>query len=149
MQRVFSILLLLFLAVSLPTAAFARKAPLPAELMQAKTVYIQSYSASYVRECSDELTKWGRLKIVSDPTEADVIVRIGSHTGSSGYTRTGNVMTPNTHLLITVEVVQASSQKALWSGTQSWDPLFRRTPAKSLVKELQKRVEEQEKSGQS
>ena len=144
MRRILSILLLSFIAVTLPTGAFARKAPIPAELMQAKTVYIQSYSKSDVRECSEELTKWGRLKIVSDPKDADVIVRIGSHTGSSGYTRTGNVLTPNTSLLITVEIVQASTQKALWSGTQSWSP-FRRTPTKNLVKELRKRVEEQEK----
>jgi len=147
MQRVLSILLVLFLAVSLPTGAFARKAPLPAELMQAKTVHIQTSGTptSYVRECSDELSKWGRLKMVSDPKDADVIVRIGSHAGSTGYTRTGNVLTPDTHLWITVEVVQASSQKALWSDTQSWSP-FRRSPTKTLVKELRKRVEEQEKA---
>ena len=144
MRRILSILLLSFLAVTLPTGAFARKAPIPAELMQAKTVYIQSGPTSDVRQCSEELTKWGRLKIVSDPKDADVIVRIGMNTGSSGYTRTGNVLTPNTSLLITVEIVQASTQKALWSGTQSWSP-FRRTPTKNLVKELRKRVEEQEK----
>ncbi|MCU1242676.1 MAG: hypothetical protein JWO71_3402 [Candidatus Acidoferrum typicum] len=65
MRRALSILLLLFVAVSMPTSAFARKAPLAAKLMQAKTVYIQSDSKSDVRECSEELTKWGRLKIVS------------------------------------------------------------------------------------
>src|SRR5258708_25851047 len=126
MGGILSIVLLSFLAVTLPTGAFARKAPIPAELMQAKTVYIQSYSKSDVRECSEELTKWGRLKIVSDPKDADVIVHIGSGTGSIGYTTTRNVLPPNTSLLITVEIVQASTQKALCAGTQYWSP-FRRT----------------------
>jgi hypothetical protein len=146
MQCRLSLLLLLCLAVSLPTAVLAHKEPVPAELLQAKTVYIKSYSASDVRQCSEELSKWGRFKIVADPKDADVIFYIGSHTASNGsYTRTGNVMTANSSLLITVEVVQASSQKPLWSSTQSWSP-FRRTPTKNIVKELRKRVEEREKT---
>src|SRR5258708_7562918 len=120
MRRILSILLLSFLAVTLPTGAFARKkVPIPAELMQAKTVYIQSYSKSDVRQCSEELTEWSRLKIVSDPKDADVIVRIGMNTASSSYTRTGNVLTPNTSLLITVEFVQPSTNKALWACTHA------------------------------
>ena len=109
MRRILSILLLSFLAVTLPTRAFARKAPIPAELMQAKTAYIQSKLTSDTRECTEELTKWGRLKIVSDPKDADVIVRIGMNTGSSGYTRTGTTLTQNTSLLMTVEIAQAST----------------------------------------
>jgi hypothetical protein len=146
MQRVLPIFLLSFLAVTLPTGAFAHKAPIPAELMQAKTVYIQSYTTSYVRECSDELSKWGRFKIVSDPKEADVIFYVGSHSASNGgYTRTGNVMTPNSSLVITVEVVQVSSKKPIWSGSLAWSP-FRWSPTRNIVKDLRKRVEEQEKT---
>jgi hypothetical protein len=45
MRRILLILLLSFLAVTLPTGAFARKAPIPAELMQAKTVVLRQNSA--------------------------------------------------------------------------------------------------------
>jgi hypothetical protein len=149
MRRTFSMLVLL-LVVSLPFSTFAHKEPLPAELMQAKTVYIQPDRADHTfsseaRACSEELSKWGRLKIVSNPKEADVIVLIRTSSGSTHYTRTGNVMTPSTSLLYTVEVWKASPQKQLWHGTLAWDALFRRTPTKSLIKELQKSVEEQEK----
>lgn len=137
---------LLFLLLVSLTISAAHKTPIPAELMQAKTVYIKSFTASYVRDCSDELSKWGRFKIVSDPKGADVIFYIGSHSSSNGsYTRTGNVMTPNSSLLITVEVVQASSQKPIWSGTQAWSP-FRWSPTRNIVKDLRKRIEEQEKT---
>ena len=91
-----TITLALFLAVSFPFSAFAGIEPLPVELMQAKTVYIQlgefipakkgndhGAKAYYVDPCYETLSKWGRLKVVSDPKEADIIFHISSHALSS------------------------------------------------------------------
>lgn len=89
----------LVLAFGLPLCAPARET-LPAELMQAKTVYIEmgafvptkskgdhGQQASYLGPCEKELEKWGRLKIVNDPKQADVILRISSVAtgGSASY----------------------------------------------------------------
>jgi hypothetical protein len=51
--------------VALCAGAFAKHAPLPSELMQAKSVYIQNAGASPkdARE-SAELSTWGRFKLI-------------------------------------------------------------------------------------
>ncbi|HKR26290.1 MAG TPA: hypothetical protein VJS11_02510 [Acidobacteriaceae bacterium] len=79
-----------------PAAAWGRRDPLRAALMQAKTVYIQMDSfvptkknddhgarASYLDPCREVLQKWGRLTIVDDPTQADIILRISSSRGTT------------------------------------------------------------------
>jgi hypothetical protein len=80
---------LLFLWPGLPIQSFANEAPVPAELLQAKTVYLQkglvyrqehdpTGEASNIDPCREELGKWGRFKAVSDPKEADLILRVSN-----------------------------------------------------------------------
>jgi hypothetical protein len=72
----------LFALLVWATVCFAgQNAPLPPALMSAKTLYIENNSgqAKLADRCYDELSKWGRFKIVSDPKQADVIVQIGTH----------------------------------------------------------------------
>jgi hypothetical protein len=80
MRRRVSSILSLFLALSLPIGVLAGDPPVPAELMQAKTVYIQTSlnPADYVVPCRDELNRWGRFKVVDDPKDADLIFRISN-----------------------------------------------------------------------
>jgi hypothetical protein len=87
--------------------AFAARAPLPAELMQARTVYIQNYSgqAGWADGCYGELQKWARFKIVSDPKAADLVFRL------SYGVRSGRAA---------LDVIQASTGKMLWSETSAW-----------------------------
>ena len=71
-----TITLVLFLAVSFPFNAFAAKEPLPDELMQAKTVYVElgdfiptkkgsdhGAKASYMDPCYETLSKWGASRL--------------------------------------------------------------------------------------
>jgi len=124
MQRVTSILML-FLAVSLPTCALAGDTPFPVELLQAKAVYIQTdlNRADYVGPCRDELNKWGRFKVVDDPKDADLIFRLSNRNNSSRqYISTGQVRgTVTTGDAYTIlDVVQPSTGKVLWSEKHSW-----------------------------
>jgi hypothetical protein len=124
----------------LPVAAFAGKhAPLPPTLMEAKTVYIdnQSGNAAFADRCYDELRRWGRFKIVPDPKGADIIFRISTATHSTGARASSTT---------TIEVLEASTGQVLWSDSRPWGNLYTgfRSATRAVVKELKKRVQEQE-----
>jgi hypothetical protein len=89
-----------------PTA-FAARAPLPDELMQARTVDIQNYSgqAGWADGCYGELQEWARFKVVSNPKAADLVFRL------SYGVRRGRAA---------LDVIQASTGKMLWSDTSAW-----------------------------
>jgi hypothetical protein len=150
----------LFLAVSFPFSAFAAKEPLPLELMQAKTAYIQlgefiptkkgndhGAKAYYVDPCYETLSKWGRLKVVSDPKEADIIFHISSRALSSpqGINTTqvrGSVSV--TEIMTTIDVIQTSSGRKLWSGNGLWVWAFSaKWIPRNIVNSLRKDVEAQ------
>ena len=155
-----TITLALFLAVSFPFSAFAAKQPLPVELMQAKTAYIQlgefiptkkgndqGAKAYYVDPCYETLSKWGRLKVVSDPKEADIIFHISSHALSSpqGINTTqvrGSVSVAER--MTTIDVIQTSSGRKLWSGNGLWVWAFTaKLIPRNIVNSLRKDVEAQ------
>jgi hypothetical protein len=151
MRRVFSILSL-FLALSLPIGMLAGDPPVPAELMQAKTVYIQTSlnPADYVVPCRDELNKWGRFKVVDDPKDADLIFRISNRDNTSrqyiadAHVR-GTITTGDSYTIL--DVVQPSSGKVLWSEKHSWARSWSpKTARVGAVKQLRKHVEEREKA---
>jgi len=162
MQRVLSVFVLFF-SVCLPIAAFAKEKPLPAELMQAKTVYVQmaefiptnkdqdhGEKASYTGPCYEALSKWGRLRVVPDPKEADIILRISSRvqTGSqqvSSAQVSGAVAASD--VLTTIDVLQTSTGTKLWTESGIWVWAFSaKLITRNLVNGLRKEVEQQEKS---
>jgi len=155
----FRYLALLFCCLSV--AAFAGKhAPLPPALMEARTVYIdnQSGNAAFADRCYDELRKWGRFKIVPGPKGADIIFRISAATHSAGArastttTLYGNTassdtdITQNRYGVTTIEVLEPPTGQVLWSDSRPWGNLYTgfRSATRAVVKELKKRVQEQE-----
>ena len=156
-----SILVALAIALVLPLCAPARET-LPADLLQAKTVYIEmgafvptkskgdhGQQASYLGPCEKELEKWGRLKIVNDPKQADVIIRISSVAteGSALYSTPYQRGSVGVRQVITsVDVLQASSGKKLWTDDGMWVAAFTaKLTTKELVVTLRKQVEREEK----
>ena len=143
------------------SACFAyRHAPLPPALMSAKTIYIENNSgqAKLADRCYDELSKWGRFKILSDPKQADVIFQIGTHVrtyGYSGHSTTDSSGNSNTSLtedsagFTTISIVNPTGQ-VLWSDTRRWGNLFTgfRSATREVINELRKRMDEQEKHTQ-
>jgi hypothetical protein len=152
--------LTLCVAGSLATAKTSH-APLPSALMEAKTVYIdnQSGTASFTDRCYDELSKWGRFKIVADPKQADIVFRISSFTRTAGASATttttdyGSTATSTTNIdenrygYTRIDVLASSTNQVLWSDTRRWGNLFTgfKSATRAVVQELRKRMEEQER----
>jgi hypothetical protein len=106
--------------VVLCAGVFAKHAPLPSELMQAKSVYIQNAGASPkdARE-SAELSTWGRFKLVSDAKDADVIFRLSSGIANSGTRVTSSSISSTSPYVVTIYVLQKASGNVLWSDSRA------------------------------
>ena len=157
-----SFALAVLMTLILPAAAWGRRDPLPPALMQAKTVYIQMDSfvptkknddhgarASYLDPCREVLQKWGRLTIVDDPKQADIILRISSLRGTtSAPVRTTYVTGSVTisQVTTTVAAYQASSGKEIWVGAGLWTANWTaKIITKSIVNSLRIDVQKEEK----
>jgi hypothetical protein len=67
--------------------AKTKHAPLPDRILQAKTVYIdnQSGAADINDKAYEELSKWGRFKIVTTAREADLVLLASANAYVAGY----------------------------------------------------------------
>ena len=157
-----SILLAALCCLAVPIAGRAARDPLPKELLQAKTVYVemgsfvptkkngdQGAEASYLGPCKQVLQKWGRLTIVEDPNQADIILRISSERNTdSTLVNTTSVSgsVSISEVLAVVNVVQSSSGKQLWTGAGQWAANWTaKTIMKGIVNGLRIDVEKEEK----
>lgn len=150
---------LLALIALFTTAAFAGGQPLLPEtardLVQAKRVYIvtghvEFYkpkhlveeqlvdSTPFAEPTQKEMEKWGRFQIVSNPKEADLIIRVYAKV-------TGPVELETMYTIL--DVVQPSTGKILWfdskNGRRSWST---KTEVAGLFKDLRTFIEQQEQS---
>jgi hypothetical protein len=154
------VVLLLFLGAALARGARANDQQVPAEMLQAKTVFIQkgmvyqqrhdpTGEASNIEPCREELGKWGRYKVVTNPKEADLILRVSNrddrHSTIAGSASvTGSVTLGSMYTII--DVIQPSSGKVLFSVAHNWSRSWStKTAATGAVKDLRKKVEETEK----
>lgn len=163
-------ILICLLAVTclLSTAAAKGKKhlPLPAQIMTAKTVYIDNQSgiAKLGDRAYEQLSKWGRFQIVSERKQADLILLLSAHAYDGGYITTGggqsgsidqngNINTTNqptytTHVTVAytyLTVIDPKSGENLWSDSKRWGNLYTgfHSATKGLIDELQKRMKEQ------
>jgi hypothetical protein len=161
MRRRLRVFLLLFLgAGALANGARANEQPVPAELLQAKTVFIQkgmvyqqkhdpTGEASNIEPCKEEIGKWGRYKVVTNPREADLILRVSNRddrhsTIAGSASLTGSITTGSMYTVI--DVIQPGSGKVLYSVAHNWSKSWStKTAATGAVKDLRKRVEETER----
>ena len=160
------------LSFSSSALAKTKHAPLPQQILQAKTVYIDNQSGlAYIGDRAyDEVSKWGRFKIVNPAKDADVVFLLSAAEYVSGYrtdtdstTRgtvddSGNVQLntdstartrAQTSGVTFLTVLNPKNGAALWSNQKTWGSglvglAFARSATRSLVKELRKRIEEQE-----
>lgn len=153
----------LLFALTVPVVARAAAKPLPAELLQAKTVYVQMGSfvptkknddrgaqASYLDPCKQVLQKWGRLEIVDDPKQADIVLEISSQRSTDSVfvsTSSAHGSVGISEVLTVVSVTQAATGKRLWTGANQWVANWTaKIIVKSIVNGLRIDVEKQEKA---
>jgi hypothetical protein len=134
-------------------------APIPEKVLSAKTVYLlvatrkQEYN---YKNAYKYLAEWDRWKVVEDPKEADIVLRItdgadgsvgfgsGSATTAGGYTSgTGMMMgIPLHHFFL---AVLASDGSLLW-GTDTNERLAQSQNTQRMLKQLRARIAEVEKA---
>ena len=144
----------LSLAVLPCLARHKEHAPLPSQLLSAKTLFIENQaSADVADKAYEELKKWNRFEIVTERAKADLILSLAmkqrQHTGgnvsiwdSDGNYSHGTVSggTPGyTYLTI----VDAKTGETLYSDARKWVAFGSAT--RHMIKDLQQRIESQEK----
>lgn len=153
-----TILLLLCFGYTLLAFATPKHMPLPPALMQAKSIYIDNQTPD-CPECSDqaynELKKWGRFQVVSDPKDADLIfvlkstsserpVSVVSNTNPSGSnsSQTNSSVISVEDYTVFLTVVNAHINQQLYSNGAYWRFKWSK-PTATLIKELRKRIDEE------
>ena len=143
-------------------AAFAgaKHMPLPPALVQAKRIYIDNQTPD-CPECADhaydELSKWGRFQIVTDPKEADLIfvlkstsserpVSVVSNTTPTGAdsAHTSGTVVSHEDYTVYLAVLDSRTSQQLYSNSAYWRFAWSK-PTKTLVRDLRKRIEDQER----
>lgn len=146
-----------FLLLSVVAMA-ADHAPLPQKLLAAKTIYIDNRSSysTIADKVYSELTKWNRFQVVDSPDKADIVFLLSSTVQTSGYTaRTttsqyGNTSYGNTSIAADedgfthLQIISRDNGQILWAETRRW--VMFRSATKGIVKDLRKRMEDQEKA---
>jgi hypothetical protein len=104
-------------------------APIPAKIMQAKTVFVENQSG-YDRardEFADELGKWNRLRIVYDKAGADVVVILTAQ---------------NAQRTTEIAFVDPTTRDRIWTNSMAWSE---RGAVRDLLGDLKQRIEQQER----
>lgn len=143
----------------------SKHAPLPQKVINAKTVYIDNRSgyANIADKAYDELQKWGRFRIIGDVKDADLVLLFSASSYHGGYTSTATVfsntneysgntqttgtVTSNTAPQIISEthltLIDPKTGESIWSDSREWGRF--RSATRGLLKDLRKRMTEQEK----
>ena len=135
---------------AIPAVAKTLKAPLPEQLFQAKTAYIDNRSgeADILDKGYTALKEWGRYDVIQDKAKADIVFVFTVSTETRGSYTAGNVTdngdvqatTTSTRVgYTTMTVLDPSNGQILFSDTRRWH-LFG-SATKDAVKELRKRIE--------
>lgn len=152
-------------AFLLPISSAAQKhSDLAPKILSAQSVYFENRTGSVAvgRETLEQLKKWGRFKIVSDPKDADLILLLsveayrngdiifsGGQTGSidthgdikEDRIPNFNKQAPTRYAYLTV--ISPRSRRALWSADHQWGGLltgFNSVGAR-LINRLKKEIE--------
>ncbi len=142
----------MLLAASLLSPAFLLgkekdHVPLPAQVMTAKTVYIdnQSEDASVGDKAREELRKWGRFQLVSDRAEADLIFVFSTSEYTSYATSSPPYSTEVQANYTYLTIIDGKSGQHLWNASQKWGSLYGgyHSATRGLMNDLKKRLEEQ------
>jgi hypothetical protein len=152
----------IFSTLLLPNSTHAQKQPrVSPKILAAKTIYFQNKTASDAVGANtlDQLKKWGKFQIVSDPNKADLIILLSAdpyrdgelilsggqtgHIDSQGHLAEDRVpdynrAAPTREAYLTV--VDPTTGAKLWTASHVWGGVLTgvNSAGARLVKELQK-----------
>lgn len=142
---------LALLLICIPAWAGGKHAPLPPEVYSAKTIAIVNHTGTQTvtDKAYQELEKWGRFQVISDPAKADIVLVIGMQRTTTGATANtyGNSTYVNQNQVLDIQSGFYISQQAepFFSESERAS-LFRKSATKRCVDDLQKRMEESEQA---
>ncbi len=153
-----SALALMLLAVGFvsPASAATKHMPLPPPLLQGKHVYIDNQTPD-CPECADqvynELTKWPRFEVVSDPKQADLVFVLTSSSSERPVVINSNTTGSSTNSTVTsvedytvyLTITDAHTSQRLYSNGEYWRFRWSK-PSVTLIKKLRERIEEEERA---
>jgi hypothetical protein len=124
-------------------AAKDQHMPLPARILNAKTVYIEnrSGSAAIGDSAYQELANWARFRVVNDRAQADIVFVLSGHREVVGAEKNGG---PDVRFFSGLQVTDANTGESLWADSRQ-AALLRKSAIKRAIDELRKRIEEQER----
>ncbi len=130
-----SIMLSAMFLLSVQASAQVRT-PLPAKILQAKTVFVDNQSGlDRARdEFVDELGKWQRLRIVYNKWDADLVATLTTQ-------RTQQPLGGTTQLAL----VDDKTGENVWANSMEWSELG---AMRDLMRDLKQRIDEQEANPQ-
>jgi hypothetical protein len=125
---------LLFVSLIGTSYAKAKHAPLPSELLSAKTVFLVNKTGyqSALDTAYDQFQKWGRFSIVQDKDSADLVVVFIHDSGMSEGTTIGFTQ---------MNVFLKGSNEPAFETTERFrSRLFGNSSVKQCVKDFKKRL---------
>ena len=139
----------LSLALLVAISAFAKPihAPLPAEAYTAKTIAIVNHTGTQkvLDKAYEELTKWGRFKIVQNTDDSDIVLVVEVERNTHGATASsyGNTTTVNENTVTTITTsFILKGQKEPFFSEQERAALFRKSATQRGIDDLKKRLDE-------
>lgn len=139
-----SLAVLLF---SFPACAKTPHAPLPPEVYGAKTIAIVNHTGTQrvVDKAYQELTKWGKFKIIQNAADADMVlvVEVNRETRGAIANTTGTTTTVDETEVVTITTAFIlKGQTAPFFSEQERASLFRKSATQRGIDDLKKRIEE-------
>ena len=125
---------------------------LPPAVMRAKSVYTDCDAclrgmAKARPTALQELTNWGRFKIVPDAREADLIFLLSANPYLGDFiTRDGPDKRPVRVDVTYMDVVDPHRGESFWDDSRQWGSLFVARATKDLIAEFKERLEIEERA---
>jgi hypothetical protein len=147
-----SVLVLFVLLLSLPLASAKKREtpPLPAKIMEAKSVYVdcdcRKEMAASRKNAVPELLDWGRFQLAQDRHGADLIFLFSANPYLGDYlTRDGPDKRPADVDFTILTVIDARTGAALWIDSKRWGYMLVSRASRDLIRDLRAQMEEQVK----
>jgi hypothetical protein len=129
------------------TASEAPRAPLPAQIVTAKTVFISNAGAGLDKNYNEfyaAIKNWGRYELLAAPANADLVLEISfasQITDVGGSKESGCSSRNESHFRL--QLLDPKTRIVLWTNTETIEPFFlQKTGEKNTSDAIKRLVED-------